>query len=613
MAALSDEEIEEIQMAECGACQSIIPLDSESCPNCGIRFGGVSEEHLGECGACGKLQPVDSTSCSECGVSFVTIDEQPGEDSEVENTSSDLSDLEEVVDEVPEEEHVAEEDSVVEEAVEDVSEDEVQADSEEEIEEDEVVEDLDEISDEEDEMDSDEHIEEDLESETESLAEEETHDETDEEQEDVPDDDEIEEDSDEVAVEDSEDDEVEEDSSDDETEEEIPEEEDLKNLEYWRSTVVMAFENLALAIAESGMTASEAFMAVDGNDDNLIDAPELQKGIEKISGEWLTPNQVKAILEYLDTNENNRVDPSELVNALDDLKIGIKPGKFPKSKKVKEFPSKLQKFLMGKSANDIFYPVAYFIMVTMIGLFIANGFAIPGASGEGGTVVYEGSGDNWNHCGTEIGDSLGDTCSGFVSDGETYPCEASIDPNECRNSITIFSGESSDGALNSMPKGFYMDGIMFIILGIIGLGATAYLHMVYAPSLRKRVKGDDKSVEDSSEPEEENDDSEGEDEDVLEAPKDLEIESQYDADSDEEDESEDDDDDDESEEDDEEGDDDDDIDIGDWVGIDIDGEEFFGEIIEFDDDEGTVTIETDDGDEVTGDQDDMFLEDDDDE
>jgi len=611
---LSDEEIEEIQMAECGACQSIIPLDSESCPNCGIRFGGVSEEHLGECGACGKLQPVDSTSCSECGVSFVTIDEQPGEDSEVENTSSDLSDLEEVVDEVPEEEHVAEEDSVVEEAVEDVSEDEVQADSEEEIEEDEVVEDLDEISDEEDEMDSDEHIEEDLESETESLAEEETHDETDEEQEDVPDDDEIEEDSDEVAVEDSEDDEVEEDSSDDETEEEIPEEEDLKNLEYWRSTVVMAFENLALAIAESGMTASEAFMAVDGNDDNLIDAPELQKGIEKISGEWLTPNQVKAILEYLDTNENNRVDPSELVNALDDLKIGIKPGKFPKSKKVKEFPSKLQKFLMGKSANDIFYPVAYFIMVTMIGLFIANGFAIPGASGEGGTVVYEGSGDNWNHCGTEIGDSLGDTCSGFVSDGETYPCEASIDPNECRNSITIFSGESSDGALNSMPKGFYMDGIMFIILGIIGLGATAYLHMVYAPSLRKRVKGDDKSVEDSSEPEEENDDSEGEDEDVLEAPKDLEIESQYDADSDEEDESEDDDDDDdESEEDDEEGDDDDDIDIGDWVGIDIDGEEFFGEIIEFDDDEGTVTIETDDGDEVTGDQDDMFLEDDDDE
>ena len=373
----------------------------------------------------------------------------------------------------------------------------------------------------------------------------------------------------------------------------------------------MAFENLALAIAESGMTASEAFVSVDGNDDNLIDAPELQKGIEKISGEWLTATQVKAILEYLDTNENNRVDPIELVNALDDLKIGIKPGKFPKQKKVKEFPSKLQKFLMGKSANDIFYPVAYFLMVTMVGLFIANGLAIPGASGEGGNIVYEGDGDNWNHCGTEVGDSLGDTCSGYVNDGETYPCEASIDPNECRNSITIFSGETSDGTLNSMPKGFYLDGIMFIILGVIGLGATAYLHMVYAPSLRQRVKGDDNSVEESSESEEDNEDAEeDEDEGILEAPKDLEIESQYDDETDEDDESEEEE---QSEEDEEEESEDDDIDVGDWVGIEIDGEEFFGEIVEFDDDEGTVTIETEDGEEVTADQDDMFLEDEDDE
>ena len=618
MAALSDEEIEEIPMGQCGACNAIVALDCESCPSCGVRFGGVTEEELGECGACAAIIPADSESCPECGASFVANDEkeatteseEESEDSEIieeeidnvetEAITEDSSNEEdsEIEDQNSEEEPDSsdeetvesdEDDPIVEEVIEGASEDEVQVDSEEEIEESEVLENLDEISDVEDEMDSDEEHEE-------------------------VSDDGIKEDSDDSAVEDSED-EAEDESSDDETEEEIPEEEDLKNLEYWRSTVVMAFENLALAIAESGMTASEAFMAVDGNDDNLIDAPELQKGIEKISGEWLTPNQVKAILEYLDVNENNRVDPSELVNALDDLKIGIKPGKFPKSKKVKEFPSKLQKFLMGKSANDIFYPVAYFVMVTIIGLFIANGFGIPGASGEGGTIVYDGSGDNWNHCGTEIGDSLGDTCSGFVNDGETYPCEASIDPNECRNSITIFSGESSDGALNSMPKGFYMDGIMFIILGIIGLGATAYLHMVYAPSLRKRVKGDDESVEDSSEPEEENDDSEGEDEDVLEAPKDLEIESQYDADSDEDDEEDESEDDEEDDEDDESEDDeeDDDIDIGDWVGIDIDGEEFFGEIIEFDDDEGTVTIETDDGDEVTGDQDDMFLEDDDDE
>ena len=41
---------EDIPMAQCGACDSIIPLDSESCPNCGVHFGGITEEELGECG-----------------------------------------------------------------------------------------------------------------------------------------------------------------------------------------------------------------------------------------------------------------------------------------------------------------------------------------------------------------------------------------------------------------------------------------------------------------------------------------------------------------------------------------------------------------------------------
>ena len=43
--------------------------------------------------------------------------------------------------------------------------------------------------------------------------------------------------------------------------------------------------------------------------------------------------------------------------------------------------------------------------------------------------------------------------------------------------------------------------------------------------------------------------------------------------------------------------------------LDIDGDEFFGEIIEFDDDEGTVTIQTEDGEEIIGYQDEMFLDD----
>ena len=98
-------------------------------------------------------------------------------------------------------------------------------------------------------------------------------------------------------------------------------------------------------------------------------------------------------------------------------------------------------------------------------------------------------------------------------------------------------------------------------------------------------------------------------ESVLDAPKDLEVsDSQPEEDADIDDEEYDEPDEDDS--DDEEYEDDGDIDVGDWVGLEVDGEEFFGEIIEFDDEEGTVTIETDDGEEITGDQEDMFLEDD---
>ena len=46
---MSDEENADAAMAECGACRAIIPLESESCPECKIRFGGVSDEALGEC------------------------------------------------------------------------------------------------------------------------------------------------------------------------------------------------------------------------------------------------------------------------------------------------------------------------------------------------------------------------------------------------------------------------------------------------------------------------------------------------------------------------------------------------------------------------------------
>ena len=600
---------EDVLMAQCGACDSIIPLDSESCPVCNVRFGGMSEQELGECGACQAIIPVDSTSCSNCGAIFIE------QETAVEETAVLPDQITQSIGETPENDEILESQattddlgqthtSEVTEEIEDLvetplgqmddSQDEVEDKQEEidstdddySIEQTVVIEDDEEVAplmvDEEPSIESEEAevtSEEDLE----SLEETDSDDE-----------------SIETIMDDLVDD-LEDEESEDDGEEEVIEEEKEPESPIEESEIVMAFENLALAIAAKGMTAAEAFGEMDSSDDHLIDAPELQKGIEKIAGEKLVPKQVTAILNYLDTDGDRRVDPNELVRALEDLRIGIQPGKLPK---IKSFPSPLQKFLMGKKANDIVYPIAYFLMVTFIGLWVVNGMGLI-VDGTGGTVVYEGGTDqwggeitqaNWNLCQSDALDEMIDPCQGTVSIGETYPCDPALDPNKCQNSLTPFSG--TDGA-SSMPAAFYGDGIFMIILGVIGIAAIAYVHLIHAPALRERAKkgtnhDEDSEEEDSTDGDQQEDESEEEateTESALNAPVDLEIA----------DESDDEDDDEEYE--------DDDIDVGDWIGLEVDGEEFFGEIVEFDDDKGTVTIETEDGEEISGDQEDMFLDD----
>ena len=606
---------EDIPMAQCGACDSIIPLDSESCPECGVRFGGMAEQELGECGACQSIIPADSTSCPNCGAVFVeeetvaeetavetdhiagSIEEVPAVD-EIQETSVTVEDSEEpqaleVADEI---EEVAETPVTQMDAAHDDSDatEDIQAEIE-SSEDDKSIEQQDSVEEYEEDIpvmvDEEPSVESEV-SEDSTEDEPESEDETDSEEESL-----------ETIMDDLVDD-LEDEESEDGVEEEVVEEEKEPESPMEESEIVMAFENLALAIAAKGMTAAEAFGEMDSSDDHLIDAPELQKGIEKIAGEKLVPKQVTAILNYLDTDGDRRVDPNELVKALEDLRIGIQPGKLPK---VKSFPSPLQKFLMGKKANDIVYPIAYFLMVTFIGLWVVNGMGLL-VDGTGGTVVYEGGTDqwggeitqaNWNLCQSDALEEMIDPCQGTVAVGETYPCDPALDPNKCQNSLTPFSG--TDGA-SSMPAAFYGDGVFMIILGVIGLAAIAYLHLMYAPSLRERAKKGNKTEEesededDSSVVESEDDESEEEEDyeeegSALDAPVDLEIADESD------------------DEDDDEEYDDDDIDVGDWIGLEVDGEEFFGEIVEFDDDEGTVTIETEDGEEITGDQEDMFLDD----
>ena len=671
---MSDIDNDDIPMAQCGACDSIVPLDSESCPECGIRFSGVTDEQLGECGACSAIIPIDSESCPECGASFVeapetdevqdrsttgdleesaeaavvaepavaiesmedsTHDQDQQTDVEVSAGAEAEESIPEVSNEnyedVPEVEDLPKAETielsqpteaVVEQEADTIVEEQIHVEAEEEFEDTEVeeldiapivtttvVDEVEEVesTDEDPTVDDDSATEVDAtETQEDAAISEEIDDHIDE----LSDEDDI---STEALLEELQDDEdategdLETDSGlDQETSDEESTSENVEDA-VQETTVVMAFENLALAIAGTGMTAGEVFGEMDTSEDNLIDAPELQKGIQKIAGEKMSPKEVTAILNYLDKDGDRRVNPNELVQALDDLRIGIKPGKLPK---VKTFPSPLQKFLMGKKANDIFYPIAYFLMVTFIGLWVVNGMGLL-VDGTGGTVVYEGGVDqwggeiregNWNLCQSDALDEMIDPCQGTVAVGETYPCDPALDANKCENSLTPFSGEN--GA-SSMPAGFYSDGIFMIILGVIGLCVTAYLHLVYAKSLKEKVKKlKGKSKEENEEEdidEDEIEEESAEDEEEIEEDDEEEFE-------DDDGEEFEDDDDEEFEDDDDE---DEDIDIGDWIGLELDGKEYFGEIVEFDDDEGTVTIETEDGDEITGDQDDMFIDEDD--
>ena len=614
MAPMSDDDNQDVAMAQCGACDSIIPLDSQVCQDCGVRIGGISKEVLGECGACGVLLPVDSISCNKCGVFFVDINDKAEITSD--NDETDLSNPVEITDS----DEITIESDHIDEVEDDVTETEIETHVEYEI--DDVIET--EVAVEEIQEDTEDHVEEEestdgqetadvstekveLSEDEEDVVEEEQYIETtseDIEEGSVEEGNEISpEDEEEVSIEESLEEEQDQDSTEDDVDESQIETEEQDGVD--EAVVKIAFENLALAIAEQNMTAAEAFMQIDTSDDNKIDAPELQKGIQNIAGEKLTPKEITAILDYLDADSNRRIDSSEFFTKIEELRIGISQGKLPK---VKQFPSPTQKFLMGKKANDIFYPIMYFLMAAFVGLWVVNGMGLL-VDGTGGNVVYEGhtdaNGDElesgfWDICNEDI-DNIPEECSGTVRLNEVYPCDPKLDSNDCANSLTPFSGEN--GA-SSMPAGFYTDGYIFIGLGVVGLLLTFYLHKMYAPKLRKIAKGDNASQEEEDS-EIEDDDSEDADEQNDEAEEQSELEDdELEEDSDEDEEYDDEDYDDEDYEDDDE------IDVGSWIGLEIDGEEYFGEILEFNDDKGTVTIETEEGEEITGDQDDMFLEDD---
>lgn len=669
---MSDEEKDSVPMAECGACRTVIPLDSEQCPECNTRFSGVSEEALGECGACQQLVPLDSTRCPECGVVFVADDVVDILRSWVHSTGINIRKLFDKFDENSDgtidsselksgllglnladlppsqvERLVAEIDADGNGVIDlDEFESILMGDSEggsgaetQEISAEEVPDqgeigldysenvlsqvmkshDIDESEkeafvafaanhnddgnsylkkeeleaaatswNEQDAPDEEESADEEVEESAEDIVvvdeEEPHHEETDSEESedvDVESTESHEEEEDEVAAEDSEIDEADDEGID---HEEFDLEDDSEEPE------VHPLQALADMMDEHEISAQRMFNELDVDGNGLISLSELTTSLTEKYGDVLEDVDIESIMEGVDGDGDGMIDVTEFIGSLETLEDHDEAVETHAPEK--EFPTIWQKRMMSKTWNDSVWPIVHVGFGLLIVLVLVNAMVGP-VDGSGGNVVYQAMDSG----------IVPPSSMGLVDGVTVYPCDNEFQNGGCKNSLTPLAG--TEGA-SSMPKGFYWDGVLLLLISIVGIAGSLFLHLVKAPAWRARAKAmkeftDDKADaaeahtadEDEVEDDSMADDSEGDEHEDV----DVDIEEEM-----------------EGDEDDEGGDggdedDEDTIDVGSHIGLVLDDEEVFGTILEFDDEEGTVTIEEDGtGDLVTGYQDDMFLE-----
>ena len=334
------------------------------------------------------------------------------------------------------------------------------------------------------------------------------------------------------------------------------------------------------------------FKKLDRNGDGMINRSELIEAFASYSNEDVTDESIEELIDMFDDDGNESIDLLEFIETIETHEEVEHDEATALSKPI-EFPSKWQKKMMSKRWKDVVWPLIHSGFVFFIIMWVVNGTLAPFVDGNGGTVPLD----------TEFGQTIGDDGTLYLN-GDAYPCDDTIQTGGCKNSLTPFAGE---GGSMSMPAKFYWDGVMFIILGTVGLLGSLFIQLSLVPTWRARVKAmrdnesDKKAVKEAVEAEDEVENSSDEDVDGNDDTEDTgndaeDIETDF---------SEDDGDAEDSDYDDE-----DEIDIGSYIGLVLEDEEVFGTIIEFDDDEGLVTIEEDGtGDLVTGYQDDMFLED----
>ena len=647
------------QMAACGACQAIIPLDSKVCPQCDARLAG--EEQRWECGACGELFDHQPRSCTACGVVFVSddvvdvlrtwmnenkmsakdifgrfdtnddnvIDAQELRDgllalnlaalppSEVDRLvetidengdgSVDLGELQAILSDAT----MQYSESVLERVMNKHGIDDADAfvqyarsfDENENryLDQKELTKAAEAFVSQPEPVEVEEPVDDADDSETqqgehEVEVEESTEDE---EQQDVDVDDDLEE----AAEEDLHDDAVEEDidAEDDEVEDRIDDSDHSDDEED-------DFEEDADVETEEAVDHEDPFGALlDALDD--LDVTQMFHEVDTDGSQSITHDELSEAIATFTGVTFTELDIVAIVQHLDADNDGtIDMVEFvqaieqhdglvePVVAPAKTFPTPMQKSMMSKRWNDVVWPLIHASLALLLVLVLVNGLIGP-VNGEGGKVELEMTQAHIDAFGESYYD--GNTGETYF-EGDVYDCEPSVQEGKCRNSLTPFAGVSDgEGGLKSMPKGFYADAYAFLGVSIIGLLVSLTMHYVIVPGWRTRVKTMKQLEKDHEDVSSDLAEEEYDDAETNEEADEEEYE----------DEEYDDEEYDDEEYDDEDYDDEDAIDVGDEAGVVIDGEEYYGTIISFDDDEGTVTIEDDEsGERVTGDQDSMFLE-----
>ena len=376
-------------------------------------------------------------------------------------------------------------------------------------------------------------------------------------------------------------DEDEDDATDDEGEgEETAHVDDIENeefdLEEEEEPAVHPLAALAETMDENDISAQRMFNDLDADGNGMISLSELKSTLLESHGENFSEEDIEAMMEGIDTDGDGMIDVTEFIGSLESLDDHEEA--LAAHKQEREFPTPMQKRMMSKMWVDNLWPIIHVGFGILIALVLVNALIGP-VDGSGGSIEYVPIENN----------------PFIVQDlnpGDVYPCDERYQDGGCANSLTPFAVKMEH--LQCRRASTWMASFLLLI-SVVGLCGSLFIHLIKVPAWRARVKAmrefdEDKS--DASELAEEEHESEDSEDDDSE---DEEVEEDADEDV--------------AEEEDEGEEDDDSIDIGSHIGLLFDDEEVFGTILEFDDDEGTVTIEEDGtGDLVTGYQEDMFLE-----